>query len=119
MARLRFRRVAVSTVVRGGASDCVVACALVVCGVPERDRVALGWPRERSFFLNVLLVCAPGRRARFCGFWVVNIRIRLNRCRVRVFDVILMGIRLAPPVARPRRFLRALRKRRRGGVGGS
>ena len=57
MARLRFRRVAVSAVVRGGASGCVVACALVVCGVPECDRVALGWPRERSFFFMYSL-CA-------------------------------------------------------------
>ena len=41
----------------------VVACALVVCGVPECYRVALGWPRERRI-LHVLLVCAQGRRAR-------------------------------------------------------
>ena len=30
-----------------------------------------------------------------CGFRVVNVCIRLNRCRVRVFGGILMGIRLA------------------------
>ena len=64
MARLRFRRVAVSTVVRGGASGCAVACALFGCGVLECYRVALGWPRERSV-LHVLLVRAQGRRARF------------------------------------------------------
>ena len=42
-------------------------------------------------------LCARRDLARvFLGFWVVNICVRLNRCRVRVFDVILVGIRLAP-----------------------
>ena len=114
MARLRFRRVAVSTVVRGGASGCVVACALFGCGVPECYRVALGWPRERSV-LHVLLVCAQGRRARFRGFWVVDVCIRLNRCRVRVFDVILMGLRLAPACGAAEAFPASSPKKKKRG----
>ena len=63
MARLRFRRVAVSTVVRGGASGCVVACALVVCGVPNTTAPRSGGLASFAF-LHVLLVRAQGRRAR-------------------------------------------------------
>ena len=63
--------------------------------------------------------CARRDVARvFRGVWVVGVCIRLNRCRVRVFDVILMGIRLVPacgaagafPVSSPKKKKRGCRR---------
>ena len=96
----------------------MVACALVMCGVLKYQCVALGWPRERRA-LCVLLVCTQGRCARLpVEFGVINVWIRLNRCRVRVFGIILMGIRLASacgaaeafPVGPPKKRKRGCRR---------
>ena len=40
-----------------------------------------------------------------CIFRVLNVRIRLNRCRVRVFGLIAMGVRLASLMAQSKRSL--------------
>ena len=80
--------------------------------------VALGWPRERRV-LCALLVCTQGRRARLpVEFGVINVWIRLNRCRIRVFGMVLIGIRLASACGAVEAFPASPPKKGRGGVGG-
>ena len=53
----------------------------------------------------MLLACARGvARVRL---WISSslFRVRLNRCRVRVFGLIVMGVRLASLMAQPKRSL--------------
>ena len=104
MARLRF-----SCVGRCNrlfvVAPLVVVCALAVYDFPEmfvrRARVASRVSRFRTCSLRARRVpCAFT-----CGFRVLNVRIRLNRCRVRVFGLTVMGVRLASLMAQRKRSL--------------
>ena len=94
----------------------VVVCALAVCDVPEmflrRARVVSRVSRFRTCSLRVRRMS----RAFTCGFRVLNVRIRLNCCRVRVFGLIVMDVRLALLMAQPKRSLVSFPPKKEEGV---